>query len=529
MPFVLRLVIVSLLSTSLVQSASAHSESGECGTLGYSEGEYLIRFQEDIDSQGQSVKAMNSLSKLSQNFKLIHQPRRNQKGSLKTSNFSALPSLALVEANESSITQIKKANGVLSVQRNCLVQLGQIPNDPQLVSQWAIGNMNLPKAWEVTTGSEEVIIAVIDSGIDIDHEDLHQNIWMNQNEVGGIDGFDDDNNGCIDDIYGCDTAENDGDPRPGQGSNAAHGTHVAGIAAARGNNGKGISGASWNSKIMAIKGFPDFGQYARISDLLDGVYYAVNNGAHIINASWGSGYQPGQAEIDAFQYALDNNVLPIVAAGNEALVAQFTTPAGIPGVFTVGSINSSDELSQFSNYGSAVDILAPGGDSAYGSYGREEFILSTYPEDIGGYGLLKGTSMAAPFVAGVAALVKSMNMDLSARDIMQILVESATLKTVIENNLTRTEKVYPIIDAEKAVLLARSWTPTQDTSCYGITCGQSLPPASDPNISDIYYQNQKGSGCSMQAMSPTADASFNWLLYFFLLMPLGILTLFRKK
>jgi subtilisin family serine protease len=203
---------------------------------------------------------------------------------------------------------------------------------------------------------------------------------------------------------------------PGSGSNASHGTHVAGIAAASGNNGVGISGAAWNAKIMAIKGFPDFGQYAKISDLLSGIYYAVNNGAHIINASWGSSYEPGQAEIDAFQFALDNNVIPIVAAGNEALVAQFTTPAGIPGVFTVGSINSSIELSQFSNYGNAVDILAPGGDSTYGGWGSEEYILSTYPTDVGGYGLLKGTSMAAPYVSGVAALIKSVNMELSARD-----------------------------------------------------------------------------------------------------------------
>ena len=504
----------------------------ECGTLGAAPNEFLIRFQENNSIRNQKPIS-NLIENLGKNSKLIFESEKQfSKG--KVSQLKKMPpNLIVTELDPRDLKTLKSDSRVKSIQKNCLVDLNSLPNDPSLSSQWGIDLIKLQNAWGIETGKSNVVVSVVDSGIDYNHEDLNANMWINPVELGGTPNFDDDGNGCIDDIYGCDFADRDGDPKPGFTVNASHGTHVAGIVAAKGNNSIGISGTAWNVKIMAVKGFSDFSKYAKLSDLLAGVYYSVTNGADIINASWGSAFPPDQAEIDAFQFALDNGVLPIVAAGNDGIDSFQTTPAGIPGVFTVGSVGRSLQLSSFSNYGEAVNMLAPGGDSAM-SGGVDEYIFSTLPMNDGKYGPSRGTSMAAPFVAGVAALIKSLNPSLNPRDIMEILVRSGSPLAVRNNDTQSTNASYPLLDAGEALRMAQTWIPTNDNSCFGSTCGQSIPGPVSPQIPTIKAPNSSNSGCSMQAQSQgslpnTLDSNvFNLICLLFLISPLIIL-IFRKK
>jgi subtilisin family serine protease len=268
-----------------------------------------------------------------------------------------------------------------------------VPNDPSYGSQWNLSKINAALAWDVTKGDTNVIIGIIDTGVDWDHPDLAANIWMNWDEVPN-NGLDDDNNGFIDDIRGWDFGGLHGDPDNNPMEDRPdHGTHVAGISSAVTDNGTGIASIGFNSKIMAVKTTIDDergpnGPYIIFGFV--GIIYAADNGAKVINCSWGGGGYSifGQ---DAIYYAISKGALVVCAAGNDNS-SQPYYPSYYDGVLSVASTTSSDTKSGFSNYGTGVDVSAPGSS-----------IYSTWMNNI--YTTLNGTSMSSPLAAGLAALV----------------------------------------------------------------------------------------------------------------------------
>ena len=258
-------------------------------------------------------------------------------------------------------------------------------------------------AWGFSRGNRDLRVAVIDTGIDYLHEDLAPNIWLNEGEVPG-NGLDDDLNGYIDDVHGFDFVSDDSDPMDDQ----EHGTHVAGILGARGDNELGTTGVCWEIALMALKAFNERGE-GRVSDAVEAIHYAVDNGAKIINASWGL-TQKSFALEQAIDYASTAGVLVVAAAGNGKTDAP-SYPAAFEEVLSVAALDANDKRALFSNYGPDVDLAAPG-----------QNIYSTLPES--SYGAASGTSMAAPHISGVAALVLSRFPAFQREDVRDILLNS---------------------------------------------------------------------------------------------------------
>jgi subtilisin family serine protease len=292
-----------------------------------------------------------------------------------------------------------------------------IPNDPQFGALWGLSNSNnvdidAPEAWRITTGRASVIVAVIDSGIDLNHPDLAPAIWTNPNEVAG-NGIDDDGNGYIDDIHGWNFINDTGNVQDDLG----HGTHVSGTIGAVGNNGIGVVGVASGVTIMPLKFIGSDGDGA-IDDAVKAIYYAVNHGARVINASWGgSNYSP---MLDtAIRYASAHDVVFVTASGNEGTNNDqskgYPAAERLPNVLSVAAVDSMGRLAPFSNYGvNTVDLAAPG-----------VKIRSTIP---GGYDTYTGTSMASPHVTGVVALLAGLHPELSAQRLVDVIL--ATVKPI---------------------------------------------------------------------------------------------------
>ncbi len=298
---------------------------------------------------------------------------------------------------------------------------GIVPNDPKYEEQWSLPLINMPQAWEIEKGSREVVIAIIDSGIDYRHDDLSQKIWVNSDEIPD-NGLDDDGNGYIDDMHGWDftdapNLEAEGDFLEGDNEpidESGHGTHVAGIAGAMPNNGIGIAGVAWNSPLMAVRAGLSLGGSSRMQDddSAAAIVYAVDNGASIINMSWGSSQHSFVIE-EAIEYAHNRGVLLIGAAGNDG-EATSIFPAGYRKVISVASTTQHRQRYYKSNHGASIDIAAPG-----------NAILST---QIGNkYRILTGTSMAAPHITGIAALMKAKRPALTHEEIRHILINTTDL------------------------------------------------------------------------------------------------------
>ncbi|MFO0887870.1 MAG: S8 family serine peptidase [Isosphaeraceae bacterium] len=286
---------------------------------------------------------------------------------------------------------------VLYAQPDYLLRINLAPNDPSFTSGrlWGLNNGNdadidAPEAWSFNTGSGNMVVAVIDTGVDYGHPDLARNMWVNRDEVPG-NNLDDDGNGFVDDVYGYDFRNNDGNPMDDNG----HGTHVAGTIGAVGNNGVGVVGVNWNVKIMALKFLGADGSGSS-SGAIQALNYAVQMGAKISNNSYGGdGYE--QAFADALAAASNAGHIFVAAAGNDGRDID-TTPTypgsyNAPNVVTVAATDSNDGRAWFSNFGArTVELGAPGVN-----------IYSTAPGNR--YQALSGTSMATPHVAGALALI----------------------------------------------------------------------------------------------------------------------------
>jgi subtilisin family serine protease len=298
--------------------------------------------------------------------------------------------LPAVRTVDQALAMFRTRPGVEFAQPDYRVQVTATPDDPSFGSQWGLNAINAPAAWNTGTGTGRTIVAVIDSGIAYNHPDLKANIWHNPGEIAG-NGIDDDHDGYVDDVVGYNFVSNTGNPADDNG----HGTHVAGIIGAVGDNGVGVSGVDWHVQIMALK-FLDAGGSGYMSDAVRALNFAVAHGAKIVNASFaGGGYDPAMAT--ALANARAKGVIVVAAAGNDGTDndANPVYPANYSGdnVVSVAAVDRNDRLASFSDYGAkTVDIAAPG-----------VGIYSTLPN--GKYGSYSGTSMATPFVTGALALV----------------------------------------------------------------------------------------------------------------------------
>ncbi len=289
-----------------------------------------------------------------------------------------------------------------------------IPNDARWDNQWAPAKIGAPAAWEIATGSPEIIIAVLDTGVKLDHPDLAAKIWINPGEI-PANSLDDDQNGKVDDVHGwhfyhhCSNSDclpfEDDDLTDDNG----HGTHVAGIAAAETDNEVGIAGMSWGAQLLPVKVLDEYGD-GWYSDVIAGIVYATDSGADIINLSLG-GEESSPALQDAVDYAQARGVLLIAATGNNG--GSVLYPAACDHVLAVGATDVNDLCPGFSNHGPEIDIAAPG-----------VAIYSTWPR-LDGYWHKSGTSMAAPHVAGLAALIWSIRPDATNDYVAWVIIQTA--------------------------------------------------------------------------------------------------------
>ncbi|MEH7885241.1 S8 family peptidase [Bacillus sp. JJ1609] len=284
------------------------------------------------------------------------------------------------------IDYFKKRTNVEYVEPNFILMQNQVnlPNDLlyQENYQWNLPVIGTEQGWDITRGSEEIEIAIVDTGVDLDHPELKNRLVKGYNVLNENNEPDDDN---------------------------GHGTHVAGIIASETNNNEGVAGITWFNKIMPVKAMGAKG-YGTTFDIARGIVWAVDNGADVINLSLGN-YQPSQVLEEAVRYAYSKNVVMVSAAGNDGS-DQPTYPSAYPEVLSVAAVDYDGKRASFSNYGEYIDIAAPG-----------VYIPSTYFNKQ--YASLSGTSMAAPHVAGLAALIKSANPELTNTQVINIIKNSA--------------------------------------------------------------------------------------------------------
>ncbi len=345
---------------------------------------------------------------------------------------------------KSMIERLKKDPNVENAEVDYFASISLIPNDPYYRKgyQWGLKRIKCEEAWELEKGSKNVIIATVDTGIKQTHPELVERL------VPGYDMVDltdiEPSEGCVweGDIY---TRDNNPEDENG------HGTHVAGIAAAATNNGKGVAGVTWNCKIMSVRALANIrcttpeGTYVSaqgtFTDIADGIIWAADNNANVINMSLGGlvpkSAPPPSVLKDAIDYASSKGCILVAAMGNDAIDLDeseyYSYPAAHPEVLAVGAINQKDKRAGWSNYGDYKHVMAPGVN-----------IRSTFIDS--GYADLDGTSMATPFVSGLAALIKSADPHLSSEKVIGTIRETAS-----SSGQYNKEYGYGVVNAQAAI------------------------------------------------------------------------------
>lgn len=349
----------------------------------------MVKFSSDIEAE--SADAIRLRSEIESAFPVLQLECRGE--SLGFLGYRKLDCKGMnIWERRRLIESLMESPLVEYVGESSRIEILDYPNDPKFSSSWGLESINAQAGWEVITDSRDIVVAIIDTGVDYLHEDIAGNMWANPGEIEG-NGIDDDGNGFVDDVHGYDFGDDDGDVMDTIG----HGTHVAGIVGACGNNGIGISGVSWQSDIMGVKVSDEAGRIYT-HRIAEGIVYAVEMGASVINISLGGDWYSREMK-DALSIAEQHGVTVVVSAGNDGRSTDVRPkyPASYlnENILSVGAVSPSDTLTSFSNFGPrSVDISAPG-----------LGILSLYPKNRYMFG--SGTSMAAPHVTGAVALAYS--------------------------------------------------------------------------------------------------------------------------
>ncbi|MCK4650208.1 S8 family serine peptidase [Candidatus Pacearchaeota archaeon] len=396
----------------------------------YIEGELLVKYKDDYISSGFSTLSALDTKLEIQSDKIISQKVHHIK-------FDKSEDVVELAKKYSDLSYVEYA------EPNYILHTFETPDDVFYSNQWHLPKISSELAWNLTTGNESVIIAIIDTGVQWNHSDLENNIWNNTDED-CLNEIDDDSNGYVDDCRGYDFVDinneskcssliedcnvTDNDPSDGHG----HGTHCAGISAASTNNSIGVAGICWNCKIMPLRaGYNDTSGLGSLStsSIVDAINYAINNNATIISMSFGGSNNVSSIN-NALNSAYDAGIILIAAAGNTNNSIP-VYPAAYSNVISVGATDSQDNRSSFSNYGSWVDIAAPGSN-----------ISSTY---IGNsYTSMDGTSMSTPLVAGAIGLIKGLFPVRNQTEILNTLNETGTFLDFVTDNISRIN-VYDAI------------------------------------------------------------------------------------
>ncbi len=444
-------------SKEYVQGSEYSDGFGTDPKSGVVEGEYIVLFKKGVRKSEQ----LNLLSKVEyvavkKDYAQKNVKSRRVGGGRGAEIYDRILLVDLGEGKyqEKALSDLWKDSKVDSVMPNYVVQLHAVPNDPYFNRQNNLREINITSGWDINTGGE-VIVAVVDSGVNYTHPDLMNNIWindgedLNHNEIvdeSDFNGEDDDGNGYIDDIRGWDFALNNNDPndRSPDGFGFGHGTPVAGIIGAVGNNNLGIAGVNWRAKIMPLK-FVYNDYSGRISDVIESYQYASNNGAKIISCSWGyfGDYTEVFRNIIDEMYAQD--IFIVASMGNTKVFTPFV-PAIFDKVMAVGGTDTNGEgLYSLSTYGEWIDISAT--TPAYTTLRTNSFVVNDIYANFG------GTSASAPHVSGLASLLLSVNPMLKPKDLELIIKSSAKDNGALGKDLYFGEG---LINIGNALLLARN-------------------------------------------------------------------------
>jgi subtilisin family serine protease len=408
-------VLYFILGSVLFSGVVTNAKQAE-----FKPGEYVVKLKNTKQLNIQSIETQLG-------GKIINRIPDTQIVVIKKEYFQS-QAIVLESLNSSSIVERAEPNYIYRINR--------LPNDPEISKLWGLKNdgqedssnkagvlgidVSAEKAWDIETGSDKVLVAVIDTGLDYNHKDLKANAWTNETEAQGKVGVDDDKNGYVDDIHGYDFVNKDGDPLDDHG----HGSHVSGTIGAKGNDGQGIVGVNWDVKIMGLKFLSSDGS-GSLDDAIAAINYASKAGVNIMSNSWGGG---GASELmkEAIQAANAKNIVFTAAAGNHSgdndATPSYPASYDVPNVISVAAINNIGGLAYFSCYGKrTVHVAAPG--------------VNVYSSIPGGYDSWSGTSMATPHVTGVTALLLAKEPNLTAEEVRARLIRTSQPLSGLKNKV----------------------------------------------------------------------------------------------
>lgn len=405
-----------LLFTCLLSVISIVGLFAQTVHKGYTDGQLYVRLKSFVHPKtGEAIVPGKRYSENNLPFDLSDSEKYKIKSVKRAFGMNTSPELnatLLIEFENAQlvhqmIEEIEKSRFVSLVEKVPYIEKFLTPNDTRFNEQWHLQKINAQAAFNYYSVGSNIIIAIVDDALDRTHPDLAPNLWQNPGEIAG-NLIDDDGNGYVDDINGWDVVNNSANINPPDES-YDHGTHVAGIASGATNNGRGIASIGFSCKLMGIKASSNTNSNS-IPGGYNGILYAANMGAHIINMSWG-GATSSQTSQSVIEFALSKGCILVSSAGNGNTTAE-SYPAAYSGVISVANTNTSDTKAGSSHYGTWVKISAPG-----------TAILSTLP--FGRYGNLSGTSMASPMVAGLLGLMKSFNPGMPNQQLINCLYSSA--------------------------------------------------------------------------------------------------------